>query len=106
MATIKDIKKGFCDEVFTELSGMKERIMDIRDDLARTYGEETGLLGMYERHLRELADQIDWKLQILSHACPFDWKGSAEAEYVENAVSVGPADTSPETDFSGGYLGG
>jgi hypothetical protein len=104
MATVKDINKDFCDDVFTELSGMKKRIMDMRDNLARTFGAEGDLFGKYERHLCELADQIEWKLQILSHACPYDWKGSAE--YAENIVSVGPAEKAPETDFSGGYLGG
>jgi hypothetical protein len=105
MATVKEINvKGFCDAVYTELSGMKKKILDMRDDLARAYGAETKVFGMYERHLRELADQIEWKLQILSHACPFDWKGSTE--YGDNIVSVGPAEKAPETDFSGGYLGG
>jgi hypothetical protein len=104
MATVKDINKDFCDDVFTELSGMKKRIMDMRDNLARIFGAEGDLFGKYERHLCELADQIEWKLQILSHACPYDWKGSAE--YAENIVSVGPAEKAPETDFSGGYLGG
>lgn len=104
MGTVKDMKKGFCDDVFTELSGMKKRIIDLRDDLARTYGAETDIFGTYERHLCELADQIEWKLQILSHACPYDWKGSVE--YAENIVSVGPAGKFPEIDFSGGYLGG
>ena len=105
MATVREINvKGFCDLAYIELSGMKKKILDMRDDLARTYGADTKVFGMYERHLRELADQIEWKLQILSHACPFDWKGSTE--YNDNVVSVGPAEKAPEIDFSGGYLGG
>ncbi len=105
MGTVKEIRtKGFCDEVFTELSGMKKRIMEMKDDLARTYGAEGGLFETYGRHLSEIADQIEWKLQILSHACPYDWKGSVE--YAENTVSVGPAEKFPEVDFSGGYVGG
>lgn len=105
MAMVKDINvKGFCDTVYTELSGMKERILAMRDDLARTYGAESELFGTYERHLCELADQIDWKLQILSHACPFDWKGSATG--VESIVSVRQPENVGETDFSGGYIGG
>jgi len=105
MATVKEINvKSFCDAAYTELSGMKKKILDMREDLARSYGAETKVFGMYERHLRELADQIEWKLQILSHACPFDWKGSTE--YGDNIVSVGPAEKSAVTEFSGGYLGG
>ncbi len=103
MATMKDMKKGICDEMYTELEGMKERIEALTDKLARTYKVEEELSALYTRHLHELADQIEWKLQILSHACPYDWKGSEEFE--ENTVSVGPAETF-ETDFSGGYIGG
>ncbi len=103
MATMKDMKKGICDEMYTELEGMKERIEALTDKLARTYKVEKELSALYTRHLHELADQIEWKLQILSHACPYDWKGSEEFE--ENTVSVGPAETF-ETDFSGGYIGG
>jgi hypothetical protein len=104
MATVKDIKKGFCDDVYTELSVMKTRLDDMRDSLVRAYGADTGLFGMYDRHLRELSDQIEWKLQILSHACPHDWKGSDEKEYAENTASVGPVEK--DDDFSPGYLGG
>lgn len=103
MAAVKDIKTDVCDNVFSGLSDVKKRIEALRDDLARTYKAEDKLAGLYERHLCELVDQIEWKLQIMSHACSYDWKGSAE--YEDNTVSVGPADTSTP-DFAGGYLGG
>jgi len=102
MATIKDIKKDFCDDVYTELSAMKARIDDMRDNLARAYGAKTEIFGTYDRHLLELSEQIDWKLQILSHACPYDWKGSME--YTESTASVGPVEKIE--DFSPGYVGG
>lgn len=105
MASVKGGKKDICDNVYTEFSGMKDRLLAMRDDLARTYGEETKIFGLIEKHLTELVDQIDWRLQILSHACPYDWKGSSESEYDENTVSVGPAERTA-IDFSGGYLGG
>jgi hypothetical protein len=105
MAAVQDIKKGVCDNVFSGLSDVKKRIEALRDDLTRTYKTEDKLSELYGRHLCELVDQIDWKLQIMSHACSYDWRGSAEAEYEENTVSVGPADTSTQ-EFAGGYLGG
>jgi len=105
MATVKEIKKSYCDEVYTDLAGIKDKIVSMRNKLTRTYPAESEFFGLYDRHLRELADQIEWKLQILSHACPYDWKGSSEDEFEENTVSVGPADTSVP-DFSPGYLGG
>jgi len=103
MATIKDIKRDICDDVYSGLSGIKVKLLAMRDDLARTSGVETNVFGLFDRHLCELVDQVEWKLQILSHACPYDWKGSSE--YEENTVSVGPAEKTP-ADFSGGYLGG
>jgi hypothetical protein len=85
---------------------MKDRIMKMQKDLVRMYPDQKEFVEKYERHLCELTDQIDWKLQILSHACPFDWKGSSESEYEDNSVSVGPTEQTPGFDFAGGYLGG
>lgn len=105
MATKNDIKvKAFCDEVYTELAGMRMKILGMKDELALTYGEMSEPFRTYQRHLIELSDQIEWKLQILSHACPFDWKGSIEK--VESTVSVPETDVKTGPDFSGGYVGG
>ncbi len=105
MASVKDITvKAFCDDVYTELAGMKMKLLAMIDELAMTYGEDSQPFKNYERHLNELADQIDWKLQILSHACPYDWKGSVEK--VETIVSVREPDVATAPDFSGGYIGG
>jgi hypothetical protein len=103
MATARNISTGICDETFSELTAVKDRIVALREHLGRDYRREEKVLGIYERHLNELINQIDWKLQIMSHSCAFDWKGSAE--YEENVVSVGPAEKTTE-DFSPGYLGG
>ncbi len=105
MATVKGINvKGYCDAMDTELAGMKDRINALREDAKRTYGADSELFHTHERHLVELADFIDWKLQILMKACPFDWQGADKD--IESTVSVGPAEKTPGTDFSGGYLGG
>jgi hypothetical protein len=103
MATVKNMSKSICDETYFELNNVKDRIVALRDHLVQDYGGEEKVLGVYDRHLSELIDQIDWKLQIMSHSCPYDWKGSNE--YGENFVSVGPAEKAEE-DFSPGYLGG
>lgn len=96
--------KSFCDEVYTELSGMRLKIMAMNDELSVNYGDETVPYNTFKRHLNELAEQIEWKLQILSHACPFEWKGSKEK--VESVVSVRQPEATTGPDFSGGYLGG
>lgn len=105
MATAKEtLVKGYCDTVYMDLAGMRKKLLDMRDNLERTYGANTEIFAKYDRHLCELADQIEWKLQILAKACPFDWKGSEEG--VESIVSVGQSEEIKESEFSGGYVGG
>jgi hypothetical protein len=108
MGSAREIKnttvKSFCDEVYTELAGMRMKIIMMSDDLSMAYGNDSLPLNMFKRHLAELSDQIEWKLQILSHVCPYDWKGSREE--VESTVSVREPETVAGPDFSGGYLGG
>lgn len=105
MASLMNVKesKGFCDEVYTLLADMKEKIIELK---GRSVAESPGKDiegGMFGRHLGELADQIDWKLQILSHSCPVDWKGSAD--YAETA-QVNTTEKSEDIEFSPGYVGG
>ncbi len=105
MASLLNVKesKGFCDEVYTQLVEMKEKIIELKDrSVAKSPGKDIEG-GMFVRHLSELADQIEWKLQILSHSCPVDWKGSAD--YAETA-QVNAIEKSGDIDFSPGYVGG
>jgi hypothetical protein len=107
MASLLNLKesKGFCDEVYTQLADMKERIIALKNrSVAKSPGKDIEG-GMFVRHLSELADQIDWKLQILSHSCTVDWKGSAD--YTETAqVNAVEKPKTGDVDFSPGYVGG
>ncbi len=105
MASVMNVKesKGFCDEVYTQLQDMKEKIIKLRDrSVAKSPATDIDG-GMFRRHLGELADQIDWKLQILSHSCPVDWKGSMD---YEETVQVSTREKSEDIEFSPGYIGG
>jgi hypothetical protein len=103
MATVKNIKvNDYCDAVNSELAGMKARIHELQEDVKRTYGPDNEVALAHSKHLCELADMIEWKLQILMKSCPFEWKG---ADKDIESVSVGRADTTGP-DFSGGYIGG
>lgn len=111
MGSVRDMKtreevavRSFCNDVYSELAGMRMKLLMMSSDLADIYGEESKPFNTYKRHLNELADQIEWKLQILSHACPYDWKGSKES--VETVVSVKESDTKETPEFSPGYVGG
>lgn len=83
---------------------MKEGIEILREGAKRTYGVESEKFRTYDRHLCELADVIDWKLQLLMKSCPFDWKGADRD--AESEVQVESLGKFPAIDFSGGYVGG
>jgi len=105
MASLMNVKesKVFCDEVYTRLADMKETIIELKGrSIAKSPGKDIEG-GMFVRHLGELADQIDWKLQILSHSCPVDWKGAAD---YEETAQVNTLEKSGDIDFSPGYVGG
>ena len=105
MGAVKDIRKNaYCDEVLGELAYMIDSINGLRDMLATTYDKDTQVFHEHDRHLAELAEHIDWKLQILTTSCPFEWKGLGPS--VENTVSVREPEMAAGRDFSGGYLGG
>ena len=102
MATVKNIGvNNYCDKLNTGSSDMKAMINTLRNEAKRAYGVDNPLYAKNEQHLTELADMIDWKLQLLLKTCPFDWKGADKD--VETTVSVGPEG---KRDFSGGYIGG
>jgi hypothetical protein len=105
MASVMNIKesKGFCDEVYTQLTDMKNKILELQErSVAVSPGKDVEG-GMFGRHLCELAEQIDWKLQILSHSCSVDWKGAAD---YEETAQVAMTEKSKELEFSPGYIGG
>lgn len=103
MGSAKDKgKETYCDEVLSELAYMIQNIHELREELGEAYGTDSEVYRTHERHLNELAEYIDWKLQILTTACPFEWKGLGDG--VESVVSV--RETTGGPDVSGGYLGG
>ena len=107
MATAMEMKeKTYFEDVDKELEGIKRRIYLLREELARTYGKDSTVLMAQDRHLVELAEYVDWKLQVLEKGSAFDWKTSkGNMAHIESDVSVPSPDiTGPE--FSGGYLGG
>lgn len=106
MASVMNVKesKEYCDDVYTQLIGMKKNILDLKS--RSSSGSQASDIdgGKFSRQLTELADDIDWKLQILSHSCPYGWQGGADYESEAQVDEMGRA---PDSDkFSGGYVGG
>jgi hypothetical protein len=105
MGTIKKTNAvNSCDAVYGKLSVMHKTILEMKDDLARAYGADSDHFKAHEQHLVELANFVEWKLNLLTKDCPFDWKGRGEG--VESTVSVRAPEDLTGPDFSGGYIGG
>jgi hypothetical protein len=105
MATANELKeKAYFEDVYKELESMKMRIYVLREELARTYVVESPMLIAHDRHLVEMAEYIDWKLQVLEKGTSFDWKAAKGGRQdIQSNVSV----RTPEgPEISGGYLGG
>ena len=108
MGTAMEMKeKTYFEDVDRELEGIKRRIYLLREELARTYGKDNPMLMAHDRHLVELAEYVDWKLQVLEKGTSFDWKTSkGKGTDIQSDVSVRVTESSTGPDFSGGYLGG
>ena len=105
MATARVInEREYLKEVYSELEAIKIKVLALRSDLTSITGREGTMFREHDRHLLELAEYIDWKLQVLEKGTPFDWK--AAGTIVESEVSVRPPELTPGPDFSGGYIGG
>ena len=105
MTVKKDINiKNYCDVLDKELSGMKSRLLEITDHIECFTASEKELLKPHVGHLHDLASTIDWKLDILLKACPFDWHRH-DKEF-ESTASVRVKSPKKESEFSGGYVGG
>ena len=97
--------KGYCDSLFAELSDMKIRLECFVDEIKDVEGFDSKVAGTHDRHLKELIEAIDWKLEILTKAGPYEWKGMSEK--FESTVSVEVRESTPKQDpISGGYIGG
>ncbi len=103
MASVMNTKENemFCDEVYTQLSDIKKKIVDLqkRSSAGKMLSDIDG--GKFVRQLTDLADQIEWKLQILSHSCSHTWAGSVDYESAQVETTAGK-----DVDFSPGYIGG
>jgi hypothetical protein len=108
MATAREIKeKVYFEEVYNELESFKMRLGLLREDLARTYGKDSRIYLEHERHLVEMADYIEWKIQVLEKGTSFDWKSArGNREKIESDVSVMPPELTTVPNVSGGDFGG
>ena len=105
MAIAKDIEfSSYCDRMYSELSGMKSKLLGFVKEVEGMKGPEKEALKSHISHFEDLIRTIDWKLEILTRVCPFEWAGYVG---VEKTASVRVDDElSREQLVSGGYGGG
>jgi len=96
---------GYCDCLFEELSNIKDSLGGLVTQIETMEGKERGVLVSHVRHLKELIEAVDWKLEIFSKECPVDW--SKFGKESESSASVPSPDSFKESDFPpSGYDGG
>jgi hypothetical protein len=102
MTAQKIEKHNFCDSLSREVINIKVKLGELVTKLEETHDKN---LEPYLRHLHEMINFIDWKIEIFSKVCPVDWK-TLDIN-VQSTVSVPPIETSKEEDLpAGGFVGG
>ncbi len=90
MAENRDIRT-YCKTIYDELEDVKQRLCLLSEGIEME--GSTGLI--FRRHIDELINAIDWKLEIFSKVCPLPG-------FDETYASVIPT----EEEFTPGYVGG
>jgi hypothetical protein len=105
MASAKSIGfSHYCDRMYSELIGMKAKLRGFVTEIENMKGPEKELLASHVAHFQDIIKTIDWKLEILTRVCPFEWTGDVG---VEKTASVRvDEELSREQRVSGGYGGG
>src|SRR5208337_4454033 len=105
MASAKNIGiTNYCDSVYDELTDMKSRALDLVGCIEHMKGEEKELVKSHISHLRDIANLIDWKLEILTRVCPADWTKYSKG--AENVVSVKVSEEFDREFAAAGDMGG
>lgn len=105
MATKHANINTYCDSLYTELFNMKTRLSEFVTEIEHMEGKERKSLGTFSRHLNEIIETIDWKLEIFTKVCPVEWGKFLKG--VESTVSVPSESSMKESEMpAGGYVGG
>ncbi|MBI4682391.1 MAG: hypothetical protein HY757_04735 [Nitrospirae bacterium] len=94
--------KGYCDSLYEELSDMKNRLIGLKGQLEVMERKDKTVLSPHVRHLDELIQSIDWKLEIFAKSCPVDWGKFGEKSETTASVPTRERDL----PSGGGYAGG
>lgn len=103
MATVRNIDyRRSCEEIYSELDDIKGRLCTLVENLEMLGPELKERFRPVIRHLDEIINTIDWKMEIFTKVCPFDFTG-----YHKEAESTASVPLSEKVEeFSPGYVGG
>ncbi|MGO9014215.1 MAG: hypothetical protein ACLQF0_04470 [Dissulfurispiraceae bacterium] len=71
-SNIKDVR-SYCDVVYDELTDMKTRLTSLINSIDLMQGSQKEIVASHVRHLRDIENTIDWKLEIITKVCPNIW---------------------------------
>ncbi len=81
MATLKDREFGsYCNRMYDELSQMRAKVLGFVSEIERMKGPDREILKTHVSHFEDIAKMIEWKLEILTRVCPFEWTGYGDVE--------------------------
>lgn len=81
MATVKNIGfNNYCDRMYRELSDMRTRLSGFVNEIEHMKGKEKVSLQSHVAHFQDLIRAVDWKLEILTRVCPYEWSGYGDVE--------------------------
>lgn len=107
MAVAKSLGiREYCDTVYNELMGMKGKLQELIDNTGHVedYPQVENVVKTHAAHLQDIMGMIDWKMQILTKACPADWTKYPEG--AQRDVSVKEPEGSLKESVPPGELGG
>ena len=105
MATKHINTNNYCECLYSELSNIKDSLDAFLIQLDLMEGKDKGHFDTHAKHLNELIQNVDWKMEIFAKECPIDWNNFGKD--VESSTSVPTSDKLKEKDFpSAGYAGG
>ncbi len=105
MAVARDIKStDYCESLYSELEGIQAKVFQLIENTKHIGGFEGEHAKTYLSHLRDIANTIEWKRDVIMKACPSDWM--RQVKDVESTASVRVAEKLGESESLGGFAGG
>lgn len=93
--------KGYCDSLYEGLSDIKNRLSGFVREIELMEGKDKAVLSSHVRHLNELIETINWKLEIFSKSCPIDWSKFGYESETGVSVPISERDI-PAGEYAGG----